>query len=177
MIVNAIFPLCSRKIIISLTTNNLEQWIEIVELFVNSTGVLVGSQLFYIEPIFNKFSVHALEPVWRFERITLCIGSLRVNFMLAPLGMPKWVWASMNQYRMFFIQSSTPTPIVHQKNWTWKVLYAKQPTRWPNLRLNQWITLRPLIISFVWSCEGKFLCNVKFVCLWNIYSEDYPHIK
>ena len=29
--------------------------------------------------------------------------------------MPKWVWSSMNQYRMFLVQTSTPTPSMHQK--------------------------------------------------------------
>ena len=32
---------------------------------------------------------------------------LRANPNLAPLGRPNWIWPSMNQYRMFFIQTFT----------------------------------------------------------------------
>ena len=46
---------------------------------------------------------------------TFYFGSLRVKLILARLGMPKWVWPSMNQYRMFFVHTSTPTPIIYQK--------------------------------------------------------------
>ena len=49
------------------------------------------------------------------------------------LGMPKWVWPSINQYRMFFDQNlhttSKHAPNSYQ---TWKVLYVKQPN--PNLK-------------------------------------------
>jgi hypothetical protein len=43
------------------------------------------------------------------------IGSWRAKLILAPLGMPKWVWPSMNRYRMFFVQTSTIPPCMHQK--------------------------------------------------------------
>jgi hypothetical protein len=42
-------------------------------------------------------------------------SSLRAKLILALLGMPKWVWPLMNQYRMFFVQTSTPPPRMHQK--------------------------------------------------------------
>ena len=48
-----------------------------------------------------------------------------------PLGMPKWVWPSMNQCGMFFGWTST-MPLKHAPNIkfyrTWKVLNAKQTT-------------------------------------------------
>ena len=43
------------------------------------------------------------------------IGSWRVKLNLAPLGMPKWVWSFMNQYIMFFVQTSTLPPRMHHK--------------------------------------------------------------
>ena len=42
-------------------------------------------------------------------------GSLRAKLVLAPLGMPKWVWPSMNRYRMFYVQTSTLPPSMHGK--------------------------------------------------------------
>ena len=32
-------------------------------------------------------------------------SSLREKLILAPLGMPKWVWPSMNRYTMLFVQT------------------------------------------------------------------------
>ena len=44
------------------------------------------------------------------------ISVSRAKHMLAPLGMPKWVWPSMNQYKVFFVQTSTLLPLsIHQK--------------------------------------------------------------
>jgi hypothetical protein len=37
------------------------------------------------------------------------------NSFLACLEMLKWVWPFMNQYRMVFVQTSTPPPHMHQK--------------------------------------------------------------
>ena len=55
-------------------------------------------------------------------------SSLRTRLNLAPLGMPKRVWPSMNRSKIFFIQTSTLPPSMHHKlTDTWKVLYAKQP--------------------------------------------------
>ena len=34
---------------------------------------------------------------------------------LAPLRMPKWIWPSMNQKGMFFVQTSTLPPSMHRK--------------------------------------------------------------
>ena len=34
-------------------------------------------------------------------------GTLRAKSILAPLGMPMWVWPSMNRYSMLFVQIST----------------------------------------------------------------------
>ena len=42
-------------------------------------------------------------------------SSLRTKLILAPLGIPKWVWPSMNWYRMFFGQTSTLPSSMHWK--------------------------------------------------------------
>lgn len=42
-------------------------------------------------------------------------GSLRIKLISAPLDTPKWVWPSMNQYRMFFDQTITLPPNMHHK--------------------------------------------------------------
>jgi hypothetical protein len=68
--------------------------------------------------MFGKFLVHA----WRFENRTFYISSWRIKLILAPLflapsqsGILKWVWPSMNQYRMFFVQTSTLPPRMYQR--------------------------------------------------------------
>ena len=38
------------------------------------------------------------------------------KFIEAPLQMPKWVWPSMNQYRISFIQTSTLPPSMHREH-------------------------------------------------------------
>ena len=42
-------------------------------------------------------------------------GSLRIKLISAPLDTPKWVWPSMNRYRMFFDQTITLPPNMHHK--------------------------------------------------------------
>ena len=42
-------------------------------------------------------------------------GSLRVKLILAPLGMLKRFWSLMYSYRVFVIETSTPTLNVHQE--------------------------------------------------------------
>ena len=49
----------------------------------------------------GAFSEVVFEIEWR----ATYFGSLGAKLVLAPLGMPKWVWPSMNQYRMIFIQT------------------------------------------------------------------------
>jgi hypothetical protein len=49
------------------------------------------------------------------NRCLYLIGSWRAKLILAPLGMPKRIWPSMNQYRIFFVQTSTLPPCMHQK--------------------------------------------------------------
>ena len=56
-----------------------------------------------------------LELVFEVEPRATNFGSLRVKLNLAPLGMPKWVWPSMNRDKMFFIQTSTIPPSMHRK--------------------------------------------------------------
>ena len=58
--------------------------------------------------------------VWNWMKSNL-FGPLSANPVLEHLVMPKWIESSMNQYRMFFIQTSTLLPSIHQKTYqTWK---------------------------------------------------------
>ena len=61
-----------------------------------------------------------LEVVFEIEWRATYFGSLTAKVILAPLGMPKWVWPSMNWYRLFFIQPSTILSSMHQKLGKWK---------------------------------------------------------
>ena len=70
-------------------------WVWSLELFFNSTWVLVRSWMFCLQ---------------NFPCFGLVCGAC-----LAPLGMPKWVWPSMNRYRMFYLQTSTLPPRMHHK--------------------------------------------------------------
>ena len=63
--------------------------------------------------------------LFEFEWKATYFGSLRAKLILSPLGMPKWVWLSTNQYRIYFIQISKHAQKTYQ---TWKVLCAKQPS-------------------------------------------------
>ena len=55
------------------------------------------------------------EGVFEFEWKATSVGLLRAKLMLAPLDMLKRVSPSRNQYRMFFVQTSTLPPSMHQK--------------------------------------------------------------
>lgn len=56
-----------------------------------------------------------LEVVSKFEWRATYYGSMRAKLILAPLRMTKWVWHSVNWYRMLFVQTSTPPLSMHQK--------------------------------------------------------------
>jgi hypothetical protein len=71
-----------------------------------------------------------VEVGWRFEHRTFYIGSWRTKLILTLLGMPKWVWSSTNQYRMFYVQTSTLPPHMHQKL-TKHVRFCKQNNQLP----------------------------------------------
>ena len=71
----------------------------------NSTRLLVGSWLFCIQHLPYLVSCGAcLEVVWRFERRTFYIGSLRVKLVLACQEVLKRVRLSMNLIRLLFTQ-------------------------------------------------------------------------
>ena len=59
----------------------------------------------------------------------LLFASLGAHFNLAPLGMSNGVLPPMNQFKMFFVQASSPTPSMHQKlTEHGKCCMQKQPT-------------------------------------------------
>jgi hypothetical protein len=77
---------------------------------------LVGSWLFCLQNLPCLVSLWCMCGArWRFEDRTFHIGSWRAKLILAPLGMSKLVWPSMNRYRMFFVQTSTLPPRMHHK--------------------------------------------------------------
>ena len=55
------------------------------------------------------------EVVFEFKWRATYYGRLRAKLILAPLGMPKWVWPSMNPQRMFLVQTSTLPPSMDRK--------------------------------------------------------------
>ena len=64
-------------------------------------------------------------------------GLLRAKLILAPLGMPKWVWPSMNWYRTFFVQTSTLPPSMHQKHTEHgRCCMLKTTNTWPKVMLS-----------------------------------------
>jgi len=78
-----------------------------------------------------------VEVVWSFEYRTFCIGSWRAKLILAPLGMPKQVWPSMNRYRMFYVQTSTLPPRMNQKL-TKHEIFCKQNNQLPTKSHVEW---------------------------------------
>ena len=68
---------------------------------------------------------------------------VEAKIVLKPLDcMPKWVWPSINQYRIFLIQTSTllPPDMDRELNGhgTWKVLYAKRLTLYQKSCWDRW---------------------------------------
>jgi hypothetical protein len=55
---------------------------------------------------------------------------------LAPLGMPKWIRPSMDQYSMFFVQTSTLPPSMHRKLTKHGRVVWKTTNSWPKVMLS-----------------------------------------
>jgi hypothetical protein len=101
-----------------LITQSLHDWTASIELSFNSTWLLVGSWLFCLQNLPCLVSFWCMRGgyvVWRFEHRTFYIGSWRVKLVLACQEVLKWVWSSMNWYRMFYVKTSTLPPRMHQK--------------------------------------------------------------
>ena len=79
---------------------------------------------YHIQQIFGA----CLHLVWGSEQRTFCIISIRAKLSLAPLGMPKWVQPSMNQYKVLRLNLHTDSKHAPKPCWTWRVSYARQPT-------------------------------------------------
>ena len=71
----------------------------------------VGPLWFFINNFFPPV-VHASEVMFEIEWLATHSGA---KLILPPLKMQNWAWPSMNQYRMFFIQTSTLPPSMHQQ--------------------------------------------------------------
>ena len=112
--------------------------LQILEFSSNSTWLLIRSWLFWIQHLPSSVSFGAcLEVVWRFEQRTFYIGSLRVELVLVCQEVPKWVWPSVNQNRLLFMQIQTLPPRMHHKwkiiiNIVWKIMEDQLPTKSPN---------------------------------------------
>ena len=58
------------------------------------------------------------------------------EFILVPLGMPKWVWPSINWYRMLFFQTSTLSPRMHQNLPNMKSFISKTTNCLPKVMMS-----------------------------------------
>ena len=131
----------------------------VLELSFNSSWHLVGSWLFCLQTVHVWYVFGAcVEVVWRFEQRTY-IGSWRAKLILAPLGTPKWVWSSMNWYRMLFVQTSTLPPRMHHKH-TKHGRFCKQNNELPTkshveLEDNSIVTLVPNEEEFPHRCKAQ----------------------
>ena len=74
--------------------------------------------------MFDKISVHS----WRFKPRTLYMGSLSIKLMLTCQEVLKWVWLSMNQTRILFIEIQTLPQACTTSGKKSLILYAKTPT-------------------------------------------------
>ena len=94
----------------------------------NSIGLIIGSSSsimnfpsVVLHTIYQWFlstcDSACLEVVFEFDWRATYFGFLmKAKLILAPLGLPKWVWTSLNRYRVFLVQTSTwLPPSVHQK--------------------------------------------------------------
>ena len=70
-----------------------------------------------------------------------------------PLGMPEGVWPSLSQCGLFFVQTTIPTPSMHQNLPNTQSVLCKTTISWPKLLQNYRITL----ITFV-HCHIK--CDI-----------------
>ena len=86
-------------------------------LFVRSWSPVISHWLFVynINRIFSTCDGACSEIMFEFEWRATYISSLRTKLTLAHLGIPSWVWPSMNGYKMFFDQTSTQPPSMHRK--------------------------------------------------------------
>ena len=102
---------------------------------------LVRSWLFCIQhcPCLVSFGA-CLELVWRFKWRTFYISSWRVNLVWGCQEVLTWVWPSMNQNRLLFMQIQTPPLSMHHK-WNfflicmqinqWKIIGDQLPSKTP----------------------------------------------
>ena len=66
--------------------------------------------IFHTKPINLCMCGACLEAVVEIEQRATHFGALRTKFILAPLGLSKRVWSSINRQRMFFVKTSTLFP-------------------------------------------------------------------
>ena len=73
--------------------------------------------------------VHAQRWCWNLRiHNTTYFGSLRVELNFATSSHAKWVWTLMNWFRVFFVQTSTLPPSLHNVFAEEHVVCKKQPT-------------------------------------------------
>ena len=92
-------------------------------------------------------------------------SSLRAQLILAPLGMPKWAWPSVNWYRMFFVQTSTlpqHAPKIYrscmQKN---------------QLLTDRHVELDSVFMSHQWNGYPRLCASYFSLINWNKDKEEY----
>ena len=88
--------------------------------------LLVVLHAYNIKNFFSTCSACS-EVVFEFEWRATCFGSLMAKLISAPLGMPKWVWPSMNFLDLFLLKPPHYLKDCTEIKQTGKVLYAKEP--------------------------------------------------
>ena len=87
-----------------------------MEFFVGSWSSMIYHWLFWIQYQWFLTTCDAFsEVVYEFEGRVTYFGSMRAKLILWPLGMPQWVWPSMNRQTMLFVHTSTLPPRMHSK--------------------------------------------------------------
>ena len=99
---------CELKVRITKSSTN------VVSLFCQFSTVLtffLWETNLWILSLKVRFKVEFFDPMF-LRPGTWCKSTLGQVYIR---GMPKWVWSSMNRYRIFFVQTSTLPPHMHQK--------------------------------------------------------------
>ena len=93
---------------------------------------------------------------------------LRVKLILAPLGIPKWVWPSMNRFRKFFIWTSTLPSSIHRQltKHRWCCMQNNQLPTKSHVELKDYISFLQELDCLFWKHKIPYLPAICFVSLW-----------
>ena len=101
---------------------------------------------------------------WILWRVTY-FRWLRSKLILAPLGMPKWVWPSMNQYRMFFVKTSTPNSKFYKRKGEWEGGITTSNCSWRRFCTSICICSAWVICALLQSPQKNIVCEMTIINL------------